>query len=100
MKLVAACADAVIDSSAMPGYWVTNGMQVVHDSLNKRVYLTGLYSTLGVGNRPATGLTAITPYSQDFETLDKTSPTALSADGWAAASQIVMRSTTRKGKML
>ena len=31
---------------------------------------------------PAAGLAALAPYSQDFETLDQLSPTALSGDGW------------------
>lgn len=31
---------------------------------------------------PAAGLAALTSYSQNFETLNQTSPTALSADGW------------------
>ncbi len=47
-----------LDKSAMPAAWVTSGMSVVHDALGKRVYLTGLYSTLSIGNRQPSALTS------------------------------------------
>ncbi len=51
-------AAPVLDLTAAPAHWVTNGVTVVHDAVGKRVYVTGLGSTLGLDNRPATGLTA------------------------------------------
>jgi hypothetical protein len=43
-----------VDTSEMPSDWQTDTLTIVHDeaSTPKRVYLTGLYSTLSVANQP------------------------------------------------
>jgi len=51
--------DPVIDLSEAPAHWITNSVQVAHDTVGKRVYITGLFSTLGIGNRAATALTDV-----------------------------------------
>jgi len=48
----------IIDTSEMPEEWVTSSMVVVHDSANKRVYVTGLFTTLAIANADATDLTS------------------------------------------
>jgi len=47
-----------IDTSAMPSDWDVSNLEVVHDYEGKRVYLTGVSSTLAVANREASLLTS------------------------------------------
>ena len=51
-------ASVTIDTSETG--WVADGAAVMHDAVNKRVYLTGLSSALDVANTQATGITDTT----------------------------------------
>jgi len=55
---MATYADPLIDTSAMPAEWDASGARVVHDAVNKRVYLTGLFSTMDIANAAPSDLTS------------------------------------------
>jgi len=47
-----------IDVSEVPSDWDVSGLRVERDATEGRVYITGVYSTLGIANLPATDLTS------------------------------------------
>ena len=64
----------VIDTSAVPADWDVSGLSVVHDDVGKRVYITGLYSPLGIVN----------------DTASNRQDTSAQLNGWLSCSGTVM----------
>lgn len=65
-------AAPVIDSGSMPADWRVDNLTVVHDTVGKRVYLTGLYSVQSVANAEATLVTSTSATLNGFVSADDT----------------------------